>query len=332
MSDLLQLLDEETKPLLREPPKRMRKILVVDDEEEVHRVTRLVLSGLQFRGAELDIRDAYSGAEAVQIMREEPDIEVVLLDIVMETETAGWDVARRIRYELNNLDVQIIVSTGYPGTQDEHEFIREHAINDYRGKGELTRDRMYIAISAAINAYESSAALRDTRRALTRLASLSASMATKPTARDVLLDRLSEFTRAMQLQDALALAEPPTRSKITGNLALDPIAVGVGCYANIDPGAEHFGIAPRDYEVLATGLRKDCRGSSGDGAVMCSQTLRSGRRVLFLHAAGVDAIKPSSLDWFVRDAGATLEVHATICQIGDLVGKLSDILDRAVGE
>jgi len=68
------------------------KILVVDDEEGIHAATRLALSRTTFRGRKLKFISAYSGAEALQVLQEQDDIALVLLDVVMETETAGLDV------------------------------------------------------------------------------------------------------------------------------------------------------------------------------------------------------------------------------------------------
>ena len=88
-------------------PERNWKILVVDDEHEIHDVTRLALDGLECRGRHLQFLNAYSGKEACKIAREVPDIAVILLDVVMETDHAGLDVVRYIREELNNNFVRI---------------------------------------------------------------------------------------------------------------------------------------------------------------------------------------------------------------------------------
>ena len=40
------------------------KILIVDDEPEVHNITRLVLNDFTFDGAKLELISAYSGKEA----------------------------------------------------------------------------------------------------------------------------------------------------------------------------------------------------------------------------------------------------------------------------
>ena len=57
------------------------KILIVDDEPHIHSVTRLALKSLRFAGRKLQLLSAHSGREAVDIMRQQPDVAVVLMDV-----------------------------------------------------------------------------------------------------------------------------------------------------------------------------------------------------------------------------------------------------------
>ncbi|MCG8455872.1 MAG: hypothetical protein MI919_06280, partial [Holophagales bacterium] len=65
------------------------RILIVDDDEDVHTITRLSLRGLRYRDRRLELLSATTGQEAVEIMRRQPGIAVILLDVVMESERAG---------------------------------------------------------------------------------------------------------------------------------------------------------------------------------------------------------------------------------------------------
>jgi CheY-like chemotaxis protein len=98
---------------------RTWKLMIVDDEPEVHDVTQMVFSEYSFDGAGLKILNAYSGEEANKLMEEHPDTAVILLDVVMETDQAGLDVVRHIRDELQNKMVRIILRTGQPGQAPE---------------------------------------------------------------------------------------------------------------------------------------------------------------------------------------------------------------------
>ena len=150
-------------------PERNWKILVVDDEHEIHDVTRLALDGFECRGRHLQFLNAYSGKEACKIAREVPDIAVILLDVVMETDHAGLDVVRYIREELNNNFVRIILRTGQPGQAPEHQVITDYDINDYKYKTELTRQKLFTTVYTSISSYRDLVALDGNRRGLQKV-------------------------------------------------------------------------------------------------------------------------------------------------------------------
>ncbi len=142
------------------------KVLVVDDEKEVHVVTRLALDDFSFAGRGLEFLNAYTGAEAKKIARENPDIALILLDVVMETDDAGLEVARYIRQELGNHFVRIILRTGQPGMAPERRVLKVYDINDYRAKTELTQDRMFSVVYTALSSYRDLIALARSRHQL----------------------------------------------------------------------------------------------------------------------------------------------------------------------
>ena len=129
------------------------RILVVDDDPEVHQATRFALDHLQVAERPLELLHAHSSAEALRLLAVEPDIAVVLLDVVMETPTAGLDIIARIRGELGLGCTRIILRTGQPGYAPEIETIRRYEINDYKAKSELTQTKLYAALSVAVRTY-----------------------------------------------------------------------------------------------------------------------------------------------------------------------------------
>lgn len=130
------------------------KILVVDDEPEIHTVSRLVLENLNFRNRPLTLLGARSAQDAEACLRQHPDIAVILLDVVMETKDAGLCLVRAIREDMRNQAVRIILRTGQPGQAPERRVVADYDINDYKAKSELTADRLYTSVVAALRAYE----------------------------------------------------------------------------------------------------------------------------------------------------------------------------------
>src|ERR671935_188208 len=77
--DIVQLIDD---PRERPPEQGPRwKIAVIDDEPAVHDGTRFALSDYRLNGQGLEILSAYSAAEGRELMRNNPDVAVVLLDV-----------------------------------------------------------------------------------------------------------------------------------------------------------------------------------------------------------------------------------------------------------
>lgn len=141
-------------------------ILVVDDELDVHQVTRLSLKGLTILGRPLNIVNASSAAEAEIQLTSSTEFSVILLDVVMETEDAGLQLVRKIRDELGNYELRIILRTGQPGQAPETEAISNYDINDYRLKTELTRVHLVTSLTAAIRSYQQIKTINQTSKHL----------------------------------------------------------------------------------------------------------------------------------------------------------------------
>ena len=129
------------------------RVLIVDDDVDVHVVTKFALSQASFQGRRLSFLHAYSGAEALAVLRNTPDIAVVLLDVIMETQDAGLQVARQIREELHNSAVRIILRTGQPGQALEHRIIIDYDINDFWCKTDLTTRKLFTTVIASLRTY-----------------------------------------------------------------------------------------------------------------------------------------------------------------------------------
>ena len=132
------------------PVEKSWQVLVVDDDPEVHSVTRLALEGDEFDGKQVKLLSAYSAAEARAILSQNPDIALVLLDVVMETEHAGLDLVRYIREEQHNVAVRIVVRTGQPGQAPEWQVVAQYDIDGYITKTEITFHRLHTLVITAL--------------------------------------------------------------------------------------------------------------------------------------------------------------------------------------
>jgi serine phosphatase RsbU (regulator of sigma subunit)/CheY-like chemotaxis protein len=145
------------------------KILVVDDEVDVHKVTRLVLSDFKFAGRIVELISAFTGEQAKDILRVSRDIAIVLLDVVMEEYDTGLKLVEFIRNELNNNYVRIILRTGQPGQAPEREVIVQYDINDYKSKTELTSEKLITSVVSCLRAFGDIVTIDRNRRGLERI-------------------------------------------------------------------------------------------------------------------------------------------------------------------
>lgn len=145
------------------------KVLIVDDEPDVLAVSRLSLKGTKHAGRGIELMAASSGTEALEILRAHPDIAVILLDVVMETDSAGLDCCRAIRGEIGNRFVRILLRTGQPGVAPERQTIDENDIDGYLPKAEITATKLYSAVRTALRAHDEIVELDRHRRYLAAL-------------------------------------------------------------------------------------------------------------------------------------------------------------------
>jgi signal transduction histidine kinase/DNA-binding NarL/FixJ family response regulator len=163
--DVLHLIDDSGTAPVTSTARRW-KIAVIDDDQAVHEGTRFALSDYNLNGQTLEILSAYSAAEGRILMRAHPDIAAVLLDVIMETDAAGLDLVEYIRNEIKNETVRIILRTGQPGQAPERRVIVQYDINDYKAKTELTADKLFTSLTAALRSYQQLERMVQTRRGL----------------------------------------------------------------------------------------------------------------------------------------------------------------------
>lgn len=145
------------------------KVLIADDEPDIHTLTKTVLNNFTYNGKKLEFLSAYSGAETISILEENKDVVLVLLDVIMETDNAGLVVTKKIRNELRNKYIQIVLRTGQAADVPEAEVVKNYEINDYKEKTELTADKLITTLTTAIRSYENIKALEKSKDEINEL-------------------------------------------------------------------------------------------------------------------------------------------------------------------
>ncbi|WP_198264024.1 ATP-binding response regulator [sulfur-oxidizing endosymbiont of Gigantopelta aegis] len=130
------------------------KILIVDDDPQVHQITKLVLKRFEFHNKGIQILQAYSAEEAKQYFETEGNIAVAFVDVIMESDKAGLELVEFVRNQLHNQNVRIIIRTGQPGSVQEQTTINNYDIDDFKEKTELTNKKLIATLTLALKHFE----------------------------------------------------------------------------------------------------------------------------------------------------------------------------------
>lgn len=235
------------------------KILIVDDEPEVHAVTKLALSDFIFQGKNLAFFSAYSGAEAKQLIADHPDAAIVLLDVVMETDDAGLLVASYIREQLRNEHVRIILRTGQPGQAPERQVIINYDINDYKSKTELTAQKLFTVIMSSLRSYRDILSLEQSRMGLEKIINASADLFSSHSMEQFIDGVLQQLTSIIGCdENALLVSSSMVAGNISGDVS-DPhklvVFAGQGEFERQEGKPVQDVLAPDLLDAFETALK-----------------------------------------------------------------------------
>lgn len=189
------------------------KILIADDDVEVHSITKMMLKEFHFEEHPLIFLDAFSGKEAKELLKEHQDVAVLFLDVVMETNQAGLEVVEYLRNDLENQLVRVILRTGQPGEAPEEHVIRAYDINDYRLKTEMTMKRLYTTMYSVLRNYRDLMKLERHKKGLERIIKTSADLFRHNT--------VDEFLESILFQLSNFYQDSPEMLYVHGNESTD---------------------------------------------------------------------------------------------------------------
>ncbi|ENM5917005.1 DUF3369 domain-containing protein [Vibrio mimicus] len=232
------------------------RVLLVDDDEQMHQITRLALSGFQFQNRPLELISVLSGNEAQKAMAEQSDIALALIDVVMETEHAGLDLVRYIRDVLQNRQVRLVLRTGQAGQAPEDNVIKDYEIDDYKEKTELTTQKLRTLLYSMLRAYRDLCLIEDQKRGLSHVIEASANVQNTKTLQTYATAVLSQLTSLLKLH-----------------------ASAFYCVVNPRPGGE-------EYSALTVATTAECvdlyvespfEGLPAEVEIRCKEVLKKGR-------------------------------------------------------
>ncbi|MBF0340395.1 MAG: DUF3369 domain-containing protein [Magnetococcales bacterium] len=207
VNDLLFADDPTPRPAERVRDAKPWKLMIVDDDPDVHSLSCLVLRSFRFEGRGLEFVHGYSRDDAERLMREHPDTAVLLLDVVMESDQAGLEAVRCIRETLKNRFVRIILRTGQPGYAPEQRVILDYDINDYKEKTDLTDIRLTTAVITSLRSYRDMMVIEHNRRGLQKIIHATGSLFEPRSIKKLAAGALTQLVSILGLDESALYAQ-----------------------------------------------------------------------------------------------------------------------------
>jgi EAL domain-containing protein (putative c-di-GMP-specific phosphodiesterase class I)/CheY-like chemotaxis protein/GGDEF domain-containing protein len=300
------------------------RILVVDDDSDVHEATDFALGRVKILGRPLELIHVFSAEEALKLLHETPDIAVILLDIVMERPDSGLRLVEEIRAE-GYRDQRIILRTGYPGDAPEKEIIRNYEVDDYWSKDELTRTRLVTSLTTAIRAVDYVRALKGTRTGLEMVIEGTQHLYQNKNidifAKGV-LTQLAAILRVSPQGGVCALAEVSDQQD--DNLV---VLSGVGRFAPY-VGRRLWDVEDIDHALIAMGRESSEAPLIAENKIVFSHRSETGRRLMiyFVHDHVLSREDVVLVEVFATNLAICFDNLALITELGELA-----FVDQRVG-
>ncbi|MBF0446818.1 MAG: DUF3369 domain-containing protein [Magnetococcales bacterium] len=231
------------------------KLMIIDDDEDIHQLTKLVFRNFKFESRPLKIVSGYSGQDASRLMIENPDTAVLLLDVVMESDVAGLEAVQTIRDELKNSFVRIILRTGQPGQAPEVDVITGYDINDYKEKTDLTEQKLITSVTASLRSYRDLRTIEQNRIGLEKVL-LATKMLFQPRSLNKLAAGiLEQLATILKMADTAFYVHPSTLSGACEETDYVLFA-GTGCFADKIGRPFSDALSPETQKMIFDGKEK----------------------------------------------------------------------------
>ena len=181
------------------PSQKNWVVLSVEDNQPYQDVLESALQEVSFKGRKIELLRATSAASAATILSKRQDISLILLDIVMETDDAGFYLIDTIRNVIGDELVRIVVLTGQPGVKPHDKAINEYNISEYWNKTDLSADKLKSVVVSNLRTWQISQELQIARRGLQMIVDASRSLTARQDTAEFAHTVLEEIARVINV-------------------------------------------------------------------------------------------------------------------------------------
>jgi len=302
-------LDEKKAKKLESHVNKPWIVAIVDDDEQVHTITKMVLKSFEFDGRKIKFLSAYSAKEGLVLFEQYHNIAICLLDVVMESDNAGLELVKQIRSDMRNHFTRIVLRTGQPGQAPEEKVIANYDINDYKEKTELTSDKLRTVMYSCLRAYRDIISLDHTRKGLEQVIEASSKVFSINFIEQFAQGILSQVASILNFEeDALYGVSEGLTAHQDEDEDIIRVVSGIGKYEN-DVGKDVKDVVPEEF------LQKICHVSASfvschvrDSYMACYHSEEQPKNILFIQGINEeDSLQGKLLDIFSRNVLVAFE-------------------------
>lgn len=152
------------------------RVLVIDDDPEVHDCIRGALGSLKLFDRPLELLHCAHGESARTLLLGEHNLAVAIVDLVSQDASGGLALVDFIRNTAGLRNTRVVLRTGPPhGTPDLDTLLR-YDISDCRTQSELTPDRWGAIAAKNLQDYQRQCAFEASRRSMETIVCSSAAL------------------------------------------------------------------------------------------------------------------------------------------------------------
>lgn len=176
------------------------KVLTVEDDQDYQEALLNGLSSLNYDDKKVEFLTASTALEAATVIAENPDISVIFLDVVMETDNAGLRLIRTIREDIGNDLVRIVLLTGQAGMTSVEDLISQYDIDDYWCKSDLTQVHLQTIVLSNLRTWEHLSDMKEARHSMQLLLAASQRISSKSDIEDYTRSILEEISQLLKVK------------------------------------------------------------------------------------------------------------------------------------
>lgn len=317
------------------------KILIIDDDNFIHKVIEESLKDYVFEGRPLEILQAYTSQEALRILSQNKDIALILLDVYIGSEAIGLKLAKYIREIVGNSLVRIILMTSSIDNTLRKEAVVNYDINGYEYKKDLMSKKLHTVVTSSLRYYRDILHMYNNKKAMEEIATTSSQLFGKESIEDFFETTLYHLNYVINLYednygfDVSSLAAV----KANGDNHFRVVS-GFGKYQSAIHSPLEDVLSDGDYGLIKdAGTSNNCI-ISEDNFVSCYNSSSGVEAVVFLEMdnKGENHVNYDILKVFHRNIAASfeklcinMEIEETQREILYILGELTEAKSEETG-